>query len=355
VLGVHGEQGSGKSTLARMHRDLVDPNKAPLRSAPRDERDLMIAANNSWLLCYDNLTRISDSLSNSLCRLATGGGFGTRQLYTDDDERLFDAMRPICVTVISEVAANPDLLDRSILNRIDPITERSRRDEQMLWAQYRKARPKILGALLTAASTGLKNLPTTRLERLPRMSDFAKWATAAQSSLCLGAVSFIEAYERNRKAANRLALEVDEVGVAILSFMEQRSEWDGFVGTLLEQLTAHVSDFVAKSPHWPKANNAFKNRLLKLITNLRRDGIALEFKPRAGRGVPVSIRKLEGASENKTGFQPTQPTQPTPETPSAGVGSVGSVGKPPVLFSDPCDSGDELGREGCGPELHDED
>ena len=52
---VHGEQGSAKSTRARLFKLLVDPGRAPLRSAPRDERDLMIAASNSWVVSFDNL------------------------------------------------------------------------------------------------------------------------------------------------------------------------------------------------------------------------------------------------------------------------------------------------------------
>jgi len=32
-------------------------------------------------------------ISDTLCRLATGGGFAVRQLYTDQDEVLFDAGR----------------------------------------------------------------------------------------------------------------------------------------------------------------------------------------------------------------------------------------------------------------------
>src|SRR5262249_46056133 len=47
VLKLLGEQGSAKTTLARVLRALVDPNSAPVRSAPRSDRDLMIAANNA--------------------------------------------------------------------------------------------------------------------------------------------------------------------------------------------------------------------------------------------------------------------------------------------------------------------
>jgi hypothetical protein len=55
VLAIHGEHGTGKTTLVRMLRRLVDPNRAGDRSPPRDERDLVIAASNSWLCAYDNL------------------------------------------------------------------------------------------------------------------------------------------------------------------------------------------------------------------------------------------------------------------------------------------------------------
>jgi len=47
VLTVRGEQGSTKSTLCRVARELIDPNAAPLRRPPRDDRDTMIAACNS--------------------------------------------------------------------------------------------------------------------------------------------------------------------------------------------------------------------------------------------------------------------------------------------------------------------
>lgn len=110
VLGLHGEQGSAKSTTARMLRCLVDPNGSPLRSEPKEPRDLMIAASNSWVVALDNLSRIPAWLSDALCRLSTGGGFSTRQLYTDNEEAIFDAQRPVIMTGIEELATRSDLL-----------------------------------------------------------------------------------------------------------------------------------------------------------------------------------------------------------------------------------------------------
>jgi hypothetical protein len=39
-----------------MLKALLDPNAAPVRALPRDEHELMIAANNSYLLAFDNLS-----------------------------------------------------------------------------------------------------------------------------------------------------------------------------------------------------------------------------------------------------------------------------------------------------------
>jgi len=115
VLKLLGEQGAAKTTMARALRSVTDPNAAPIRAEPRDTRDLMIAANNGWVLCLDNLSSMKPALSDALCRLATGGGFSTRTLYTDDDETIFDAMRPVILTSIEEIGTRSDLLERSLI------------------------------------------------------------------------------------------------------------------------------------------------------------------------------------------------------------------------------------------------
>src|SRR5262245_17536042 len=108
ILVVNGEQGSAKSTLCRMARALIDPNEASLRRPPRDDRDLMIAASNAWVIDFDNLSGLPADLSDALCSLATGGGFATRELYTDADEKLFSSMRPVMVNGIEELATRSD-------------------------------------------------------------------------------------------------------------------------------------------------------------------------------------------------------------------------------------------------------
>jgi hypothetical protein len=99
-------------------------------------------------------------------RLATGGGFAVRQLYTDQDEVLFDAMRPCALNGIEDVVSRPDLADRGLFLMLSPIPEERRRAQSELLEEIEAARPAILGALLTAVAHGLRTLPETHLDRL---------------------------------------------------------------------------------------------------------------------------------------------------------------------------------------------
>ena len=60
MLVILGEQGAPSPRVQRVLRALIDPNTAPLRPLPRDERDLMIAASNGWCLAFDNLSHSQD-------------------------------------------------------------------------------------------------------------------------------------------------------------------------------------------------------------------------------------------------------------------------------------------------------
>src|SRR5262249_27076965 len=150
---------------------------------------------NSWVTCWDNLSKLPIWLSDALCRLATGGAFATRQLYTDDEEILFKFQRPCIINGIEEVATRSDLIDRTLMLTLPPISPEDRIPEQEFWEQFYEARPKILGALLDAVSGALRRLPTVYVDQSPRMADFARWATAGEAALGMRPGEFLKAYE----------------------------------------------------------------------------------------------------------------------------------------------------------------
>ena len=298
ILVLQGEQGSAKSTAARMLRSLVDPATSPIRAVPRDEHDLMIAAQNAWLLAFDNLSGIPSWLSDALCRLATGGGFSTRQLYTDAEETIFDAQRPVILNGIEELTSRQDLLDRAVIVELPPIPSDARRPESEIWAEFEAERPKILGALLTAVSAGLRELPNVELPSLPRMADFAKWTVATESALPWPKGSLLRAYSSNREESVDLALESDLVASALLALLETHQAWQGTATELLAELGNHVPERTQRSRAWPKTARALSGRLRRAATFLRTAGVEMDFLRESGSRSRrlVQIRKLLNSS-----------------------------------------------------------
>jgi hypothetical protein len=292
LLCLHGEQGSSKSTTARVVRALIDPSSAPLRAEPRDEHDLIIAATNSWVVAFDNLSQLSPRLSDALCRLSTGGGFATRELYTDADEVLFEAQRPVLLTGIEDLATRGDLLDRALVLQLPALAEEERRPEAEFWRAFEAVRPRILGGLLDAAATALARLPAVRLGRLPRMADFAVWATAAEAALGWEEGAFVRSYTANRREVNFLSLE-DSVLVPPLRELVGRGGWEGSCTELLAELARGADEKAVRSRGWPSSARLLSNALRRLAPNLRRAGIAVEFSRLSGRqGRRVAVREI---------------------------------------------------------------
>jgi hypothetical protein len=341
VLALSGEQGSAKSTFSAMLRALLDPNTAPLRALPRDDRNLFIAASNAHVLVFDNVSGLAAWFSDTLCRLATGGGFAVRQLYTDQDEVLFDAARPVILNGIEDIVTRPDLADRAVFLTLEPIREERRRPEQELWDAFEVERPRILGALLDAVVEGLKRLPKTRLPKLPRMADFALWATACETAFWpVG--TFWAAYCGNRDEVVDGIIDADPVAAALRVVMAtKQTEWTGTASELLDLLTKAVDERVAKAKTWPGSPRALAGRLRLAATFLRQAGIEISFK-KEGRTRTRIIRVI------------TVPTPPAAENggpqPSAPSASSALMAKPNLAnrFGAPDPQTVAYGTDGSG-------
>ena len=283
VLGLAGEQGSAKSMRTNFLRALVDPNSVPLRALPRNEHDLFIAARNSHVLAYDNASGLPDWLSDAFCRLATGGGFSTRQLYTDDDEVLFGSKRPILLNGIDEVATRPDLADRSIVQNPAAISDERRKPETDLWKEFEHRRPRVLGALLTAISHGLQTLPHVKLDRKPRMADFAVWVSACEGTLWKNG-TFLAAYTANITEAIETVLEADQVATVLRSYMDATSRFEGTASEMLKSLNCIVPETQQKAKGWPKRPANLAKTLRRIAAPLRKVGIDIMFEREGKQG-----------------------------------------------------------------------
>ena len=281
-LALHGQRGAAKSTVTRLLRKIVDPNKALARSTPRDERDLAITAKNSHVVAFDNLSHLQDWLSDAMCRLSSGAAFSTRALYSDDEEYLFSAKRPIVMNGIEEIAVRGDLLDRLILVTLNRIPTRDRRSERQLMKRFEQAHARILGALLDAVSMALRNLPHVTIAELPRMADFALWVEAAAPALGWQPGTFLRAYATNQQQATRLELEASPVGSALLELVRDDSHayeatTAGELLQALNVLRGYDEKPQRRPKNWPSDAPRLGGALRRVAPALRAVGIEIEF------------------------------------------------------------------------------
>lgn len=298
VLSVGGEAGSAKTTLCKLFRRTIDPNTADLRRPPKSERDVFIAARNSWICAYNNISEISDELSDAFCALATDGGFATRMLYTDDDEAIFSQRRPVMLNSIGDAVTRPDLVDRTIaliLRRIegDCLTE------EEIEREYEPIRPLVLGALLTATSRALREKHGVVLPLKPRMADLATWVTAAEPSFGWDEGTFLEAYLTNRDDTQAAAIDSSPIGAPLMALMHSRQSWSGTAKKLLEELNRRRGK--GSIPQgWPRTPPMMTNALRRIATALRSVGMRV-FIPEKGVGrEKVRVIELDWDGEKRS-------------------------------------------------------
>jgi hypothetical protein len=316
VLDVTGEAGSAKSTLLTLLRNLIDPNMTPLRAPPRDERDVFIAAGNAWVLCYDNLSYLKDWLSDALARLSTGGGFATRMLYTDDEERLFTAQRPILLGAIEEVVKRGDLADRIAALPLAPISDQKRRRERELLEAFERDRPAILGALLKAVAHGLAQLPNVSTASAPRLADFFDWAIACGDGWLWKRGEFAKAYTANRASVTAEVVEADPLAAAVREFVSRSTTpnpWTGTATELLRKLEFVVGERIAASKRWPSSPSALGQRLARIATPLRRLGIEIVRLERQGHARSRLI-KISASEEVRNSLSALSALSAPPES-----------------------------------------
>ncbi len=258
VLVLAGGEGAAKSTLMAILRALIDPSCTPLHGLPRTARELSAQTRQSYLQAFDNVSALSIPMSDALCRLSTG-----------------DNARPIILNGTDDVVTRPDLMDRSLFPNCDPIPDERRRPAAQLWAEFNEAGVQILGTLLDALSHGLRMLPETKLDRLPRMADFALWATACEGAFWPQG-TFAAAYRAHRAEAVEKLISGDPVASAVQQLAAKRHVWTGTASELDHYLRA-ITCNVESTHAWPSDPARLASRLRQLAPSLSKISVEVSF------------------------------------------------------------------------------
>jgi hypothetical protein len=349
LLVVIGPQGAAKSTAVQVLRSVIDPNVVPLRTAPRDEHNLYIDAESNWLLTFDNLSSMPPWLSDALCRLATGGGFSTRTLYSDRDQELFKATRPVAMNGISDIASRPDLLDRAVMVNLPAIAEEDRKLKKVINAELARIAPGVLGFLFDAVAAGLAKAAGVDERRLPRMADYATWGIATEEALGGESGSFMQAYAGSREDATQTALAASPVAPYLYKLAESHegleAAWQGTPTQLWVALGDAAPEDLRRTKEWPGSPAALTQVINRLAPSLSEIGVRVER--------PTQSRK--GGRVLRVYFQ--QPDPGDGEDDDGGGGDDGEnvgvpqetpIGRPDSGLGDEGDAGDDDIPEGSG-------
>lgn len=302
VVYVFGEQGTGKSSATRMLADLIDASPAPLRAPPKDPEEWIVSAAGSAVVALDNLSSIPDWLSDAMCRGVTGGAMVRRRLYADDDLAVTVLQRAILFNAIDLAGIRGDLAERLIKVELAYIAGGRRKTSDEVLGAFYGARARILGALLTLVADVPRELPTVKLEKAPRMADFARVLAAVDQ--CLESDS-LAVYEERLRSVSDDVLEADLVAKAVTEAVDALGGvFAGTAGDLLDQIN---SDGATKPKNWPSSARAMGGRLRRIAMQLRATGYTVEPPDEERRGATGRREWIVKAPPKTTEDNPITP------------------------------------------------
>ncbi len=234
ILLLSGGQGTGKSSATRLLARLVDPTTCEDRQPPRDNEQLIMAAQSSRVVLLDNVSAISNDLSDSLCRLCTGGGFLKRKLYTNGGVTAASFRRAAILNSIEVTAIRGDFAERMLVADLAQIPAGQRRIEEELTRKFASAHPKILGALLDRFADALAVIDAVELEEMPRMADFARFLAAMDET---AGTSTLATYGGQELRVAEDVLESSAITPYLLAVVDRAGTVRGTAGQILAAIT----------------------------------------------------------------------------------------------------------------------
>lgn len=274
ILMIHGPKDAAKTTCEDLVKMLLDPSNLSSLTLPRTTEQLSQQLMHNFLTYYDNVSTLQEWLSNDLCRAVTGTSNSKRELYSDDDDIIYQYKRPIGFNGINLAATRSDLLDRGLIFEAERIKPENRRSvEEDIKPELERIKPELLGFIFDTIVKvlDLKSKGGIKLKSMSRMADFE--IACEMISRCLGhnEGEFIKAYYENKTLGTSQVLEGSSVARVIIRMMETRHTWSGTATILLSELQEEAAELkidLQKDKSWPKAAHILSRRLNEIKANL---------------------------------------------------------------------------------------
>lgn len=304
VLAICGDQGSAKSFLCNIINRLIDPTLTERIIQPKNERDLIQTLRQKYVTVLDNMSIVTQRVSDILCQVCTGGGISYRQLYTDEGENIAQFRHVVILNSIRLPIVNADLMDRAIIFKLQRIAPEDRKPEQDLWHAFNLAQPKILGGIFDTLVKAIAIYPTVDTDKLPRLADFAKWGYAIAEALGKSGDQFLKDFSQNVKRQNESVAEKNVLCQSVICLMDGKTSHLNTVSEVHRELKKLVGDD-AKDETFPKLPHNMRGQLDLLRSTLLEHGISYQYFDRQKSGVKILFT-------NSTVAAPSEPAEQLP-------------------------------------------
>ena len=213
ILMLHGPEGAAKSTCQKIIKRLVDPTSTSLLKLRKREDDLILQFVDNYLIYYDNVSQIPEWISDLFCSIATGISFSRRMLYFDDQEMVFELIRPIGFNGINLAANNADILDRGLNIELEEIGENQiKLFEREIIPEFNRLKPYLLSYIFDIISKVLAFEYKTegkglQLRSRTRMADWEEYGEIIARCIGVEPFKFLDAYWANREKKTEVIME----------------------------------------------------------------------------------------------------------------------------------------------------
>ena len=301
ILILHGEMGSAKTTALSFIKRIVDPSIIETLSMPKDVRSLSVIMQKHWFIPFDNISYISEEMSDFLCRVVTGTAIQDRKLHTNGEDYIFKFQKIVGINGINQVVNKPDLIDRSIIIELEPIQPDDRKEISQFKAEFENDLPEILGCIFKILSESIRYYKEYKPCKPQRMADFQRWGCAIGYAWKgeQGALNFLSDYVDKTISQKTDVLNYDVVSSTLISYMECRAEYSGTMTNLLSELKdeADRTGVDIRGNHFPSNARALSAKINELKGTLSLVGFAIS-NTRNSKERIITI-KNENYKENK--------------------------------------------------------
>lgn len=303
---IWGVEGGQKTSTMRYIKKVFDPNIKDVIRMPKDIDEFRRQLHDNYLICYDNISHLTQEHSDEICSAITGVATDKRKLYTDNDTITRVYQNRFMMNGIVQAAIYPDLAQRLNSTEVTPV-EKLRKETDMN-TEFERDLPYIISGFLDTIREAIKIYPTLNDKvYLHRMADFSQWGCAIAIALGYTKEEFETALKNKDNEQLADSLNNSPLASAVMEFCDKPNNWLNYDDVTVKTsngndylemkpvtflkiltITANNMGIDTKSKYWAKSPDSLSRQMKRIENSLKKSGYDIQFGKSHDRYVRIS-------------------------------------------------------------------